>query len=89
MGYSTLKGGRDPLKFMMEANTWRVSRTQLFMRQGGGKSRGETGPGMDLERHMEDAQHHPTDYPLTHPNQRSIPKPMLQPQLNPSRAYPW
>nr|WP_319376739.1 hypothetical protein [uncultured Methanoregula sp.] len=35
------------------------------------------GPGMDRDRHLEDAKHHPLDHPLPHPPHKTINKPIL------------
>ncbi|WP_321504902.1 hypothetical protein [uncultured Methanoregula sp.] len=35
------------------------------------------GPGMDRDRHLEDAKHHPLDHPLPHPPHKTIKKPVL------------
>jgi hypothetical protein len=35
------------------------------------------GPGMDRDRHLEDARHHPLDHPLPHPPHKTLRKPVL------------
>ena len=35
------------------------------------------GPGMDRERHLEDAKHHPVDHPLPHPPHKTLKKPVI------------
>jgi len=37
------------------------------------------GPGMDRDRHLEDARHHPLDHPLPHPPHKTLKKPLLPP----------
>jgi hypothetical protein len=37
----------------------------------------KAGPGMDRDRHLEDARHHPFDHPLPHPPHKTIKKPPL------------
>jgi len=35
------------------------------------------GPGMDRDRHLEDARHHPLEHPLPHPPHKTLKKPVL------------